>query len=551
MQQRLRLGRRHSWLALCVAVVGGLLAAPSASAITSAQCDARANDTPSKLIECIQTADLWNHMKAFQKIANQNPGPDGHPSRNSGEPGYKASVDYVAARMRSAGYNVTIQPYKFLYYAYVGVPTFTEVSPTPHTYTLNGDWGPGQSTGTANAAIQPVGGIIMPPDPNGSTSTSGCTSADFAGFTAGRIALIQRGGCNFGVKVLNAKDAGASGVVIFNEGNPGRTDLLIGGMVDAAGNPIVPTIPVAFTTFAGGSALLDQYRTGPAPVMNITIKAIVDPSRDDWNVIAESKGGDKNHVVVVDAHLDAIYGAGMLDNASGSATILDVAEKMKNVQPLNKLRFIWFGGEELGLLGSAYYVNNLSSSELSHIGYDLDADVTATPNYTIGVLDPAGPDLFSGVSTNTFPNRVYRASTVARDQAIAYFDSVGLNHELFSPEGTDAISFNEVGIPASGLLTGQDCCKNQHEVDLFGGYLGNFEGNIPSFDGGCVDNAFLWCDNLSNNDPDVLTFMSKAFATMVVQRAFDTKVMSASNNAVYKKKLPIAGEVGRHRGPLN
>jgi Zn-dependent M28 family amino/carboxypeptidase len=546
MQQRLRLGRRHSWLALCVAVVGGLLAAPSASAITSAQCDARANDTPSKLIECIQTADLWNHMKAFQKIANQNPGPDGHPSRNSGEPGYKASVDYVAARMRAAGYNVTIQPYKFLYYAYVGVPTFTEVSPTPHTYTLNGDWGPGQSTGTANAAIQPVGGIVMPPDPNGSTSTSGCTSADFAGFTAGRIALIQRGGCNFGVKVLNAKDAGASGVIIFNEGNPGRTDLLIGSMVDAAGNPIVPTIPVAFTTFAGGSALLDQYRTGPAPVMNITIKAIVDPSRDDWNVIAESKGGDKNHVVVVDAHLDAIYGAGMLDNASGSATILDVAEKMKNVQPLNKLRFIWFGGEELGLLGSAYYVNNLSSSELSHIGYDLDADVTATPNYTIGVLDPAGADLFSGVSTNTFPNRVYKASTVARDQAIAYFDSVGLNHELFSPEGTDAISFNEVGIPASGLLTGQDCCKNQHEVDLFGGYLGNFEGNIPSFDGGCVDNAFLWCDNLSNNDPNVLTFMSKAFSTMVVQMAFDTKVMSASNSVVYKKTLPIAQGLRRH-----
>ncbi len=259
--------------------------------------------------------------------------------------------------------------------------------------------------------------------------------------------------------------------------------------------------------------------------MNISIQAIVDPNRDDWNVIAESKGGVKNHVLVVDAHLDAIYGAGMLDNASGSATILDIAQKMKNVQPLNKLRFIWFGGEELGLLGSVYYVNNLSSTELSHIGYDLDADVTATPNYTIGVLDPAGPDLFSGAVTNTFPNRVYKASTVARDQAIAYFDSIGLNHELFSPQGTDAFSFNEVGIPASGLLTGQDCCKNQHEVDLFGGYLGNFEGNIPSFDGGCVDNPFLWCDNLSNNDPNVLTFMSKAFATMVVQMAFDTKVM--------------------------
>ena len=95
--------------------------------------------------------------------------------------------------------------------------------------------------------------------------------------------------------------------------------------------------------------------------MNLSIHQIHDPNRADWNVIAESKGGDPNHVVVVDAHLDAIYGAGMLDNASGSATILDIAQKMKNVKPLNKLRFIWFGGEELGLLGSKYYVNNLSA----------------------------------------------------------------------------------------------------------------------------------------------------------------------------------------------
>ena len=235
----------------------------------------------------------------------------------------------------------------------------------------------------------------------------------------------------------------------------------------------------------------------------------------------------------------------MLDNASGSATILDIAQQMKNVNPRNKLRFIWFGGEELGLFGSAAYINSLSSSDKSHIGYDLDADVTATPNYVVGVLDPAGPDLFGRTVTQTFPNRVYKASTIARDQAIGYFDSIGLNHELFSPVGTDAISFNQVGIPASGLLTGQDCCKSQAEVDLFGGFTGNFEGNVPSTDGGCVDNPFRWCDNLANNDPTVLTFMSKAFASMVVQMAFDTKVMSASNNAVFKKKLPIAGETSR------
>ena len=470
------------------------------------------------------------------------------PSRNSGEPGYKASVDYVAKLMKEAGYNVTIQTYKFFYFAYTGIPTFKEISPTSHDFGVSDEWNPGQSTGTTTANLQPAGGIIVPPTPTPSSS-SGCTAGDFSGFVAGRVALIQRGTCNFGVKVLNAQAAGATGVIIFNEGNPGRTSVLAGSLVDAAGNRIVPTIPVAFTSFDIGNNLLSEYQqavqNGTAlPVMSINIQAVVNPNADDYNVIADSKGGDKNHVVVVDAHLDAIYGAGMLDNASGSATILDIAQEMKNVNPLNKLRFIWFGGEELGLLGSSYYVNNLTPTELSHIGYDLDADVTATPNYVVGVLDPAAPNLFGGAPP-TFPNRVYKASTVSRDQSIAYFNSIGLNHELFSPVGTDAFSFNTVGIPAGGLLTGQDCCKTQQQVDLFGGSLGNFEGNVPSFDGGCVDNPFRWCDNLSNNDPAVLTFMSRAFANTVVRMAFDTKVMSASNNFVSKPKLPISSEASR------
>jgi hypothetical protein len=250
-------------------------------------------------------------------------------------------------------------------------------------------------------------------------------------------------------------------------------------------------------------------------------------------------------VVVVDAHLDAIYGAGMLDNASGSATILDIAQMMRKVNPRNKLRFIWFGGEELGLLGSEYYVNNLSPGELSKIGYDLDADVTATPNYDVGVLDPAAPDFFGRTVSTQFPTQVYQPSTVARDQAIDYFSSVGLNHILFSPVGTDAFSFNQAGIPASGVLTGQDCCKTQDEVNLFGGYLGNYEGNVPSFDGGCVDNPFRWCDNLSNNDPRVLTFMSKGFANMVVQMAFDKTVLSSSSTSVHKRAPSIRTNTGQ------
>src|SRR2546423_14851516 len=148
-------------------------------------------------------------MKQSQAIADANPSPaDGHPSRNSGEPGYKASADYVAQTMRAAGYNVTIQPYTFTYYAYTGIPAFSQTSPTPHDYVLNDEWGPGQSTGTVtNGTVQPAGGIVIPPTATPS-STSGCTASDFSGFTAGRIALVQRGRCSFGLEGQEPPAAG-------------------------------------------------------------------------------------------------------------------------------------------------------------------------------------------------------------------------------------------------------------------------------------------------------------------------------------------------------
>ena len=536
---------RTAWLLFCALCVSALALVTTAAGAdpTPAECDLRVNDTPSKLVECIQTDDLMAHMQAFQDIADANLGPDGMPSRNSGEPGYKASADYVAQAMKDAGYDVTLQRYQFDYYAYTGIPSF---SVNGNAFVLNEEWGPGQSLGSVTGTLTATSNIVIPPTETPS-SASGCAAGDFPSSVAGHPVLIQRGTCNFGVKVQNAQAAGATGVVIFNEGNtnPDRTGLQIGSMLDANDNPFIPTIPVAFTTFAIGQDLYTQIHGGSPPTISIDIKAISKPNTDDWNVIAESKGGNKNHVLVVDAHLDAIYGAGMLDNASGSAAILDIAQKMKNVNPLNKVRFIWFGGEELGLLGSQYYVNNLSNTDASHIGYDLDADVFGTPNYLIGILDPAAPDLFSRTVSETFPKRVYKASQVSRDQSVAFFDQAGFNHEFLSPVGTDAISFNQIGIPASGLLTGQDCCKTPDEVALFGGVVGNYEGNIPSFDGGCVDNPFRWCDNIDNVDPENLTLMSRAFANTVVQMAFDNKIMSASNDYIAKSKPTVTGGTAR------
>ena len=136
----------------------------------------------------------------------------------------------------------------------MGTPTFTESGAASQDFKLVDEWNPGSNDGQIEGDLQPAGGIVIPPDPNGSTSTSGCTAGDFTGFAAGNVALIQRGGCNFGVKVQNADAAGATGVVIFNEGNPGRTGVVNGSLVDANGDPITSKIPVAFTSFDIGSS---------------------------------------------------------------------------------------------------------------------------------------------------------------------------------------------------------------------------------------------------------------------------------------------------------
>ena len=503
-----------------------------------------------KLVPCIRTDDLWTHMQAFQAIADANPGADGHPSRNSGEPGYKASVDYVAEAMRKAGYDVTIQPYTFTYSSYVGTPTLERG--LAHRAQLHAGQRvePGQQPGRRDRRAGQAGRAApcMPPTPTPS-SASGCTPSRLRPASCrGKIALIQRGSCNFGVKVLNAEAAGAVGVVIFNEGNPGRTGVFSGSMVDATATRSWRASRWRSRRSPPARASTTSTRPAQPPVMNLEHPADRRPEPHDYNVIAESKGGDPNHVVVVDAHLDAIYGAGMLDNASGSATILDIAQRCGRSIRCNKLRFIWFGGEELGAAGLEVLrqqpqperarQDRLRPRRRRHGDAEL-LHRRPRPGGRRPVRAHRQRDVpAAGVRAVEVRPRPRRSTTSTRSGRTT---SCSPRWEPTRSNSTLA------GVPASGLLTGQDCCKTQEEVDLFGGYLGNYEGNVPSFDGGCVDNPFRWCDNLSNNDPTVFTFMSKAFADMTVRMAYNTTVLGSGGKKGAAAKAVKAGQQGATR----
>ena len=471
-------------------------------------CEGRRNDTPEKLLECTQAADLWSHLSDFQKISDQNPGPDGHGNRDTGTKGYLASVNYVAALMRKAGYRVTIQSYPYAMSEVVGVPLFQT---SAQSYATTRDWYVARLSGggTLAAAVQTVGG-----------SGSGCSTEDFRGFASGKVALLQSGACTYDVQVENAADAGAVAVILYNGKGAQENGPAVSPGARHGGGAFqarltrpakIPVIGVA--SYAVGSDLQRQCASGQAPVVHLDIRT-QSKTGVDYNLIAESPFGDPNKVVVVEAHLDSIFGAGMLDNASGSTTALEIALNMAKTPTRNRLRHVWFGGEELGLLGSDYYTKHLSSSELHKIVFDLDIDVTATPNFDYLVADPA----FAS-NVKRFPKNVVPGSKVGNQFFRDFFKSSGVpaRSASFGNDGTDSNSFSLVGIPNTGILTQQDCCKSAGEVKIWGGVRGNYEGKIPSFDGGCVDNPKRWCDNLSNNDPTVFALASKAAAYVALQ----------------------------------
>jgi hypothetical protein len=82
-------------------------------------------------------------------------------------------------------------------------------------------------------------------------------------------------------------------------------------------------------------------------------------SIDQFNTVAEIRGTEKpDEVVLVGAHLDSWdLSTGGTDNGTGAIAVLETARILKaaGVQPKRTIRFVLFGAEEEGLLGSQAY----------------------------------------------------------------------------------------------------------------------------------------------------------------------------------------------------
>ena len=184
-------------------------------------------------------------------------------------------------------------------------------------------------------------------------------------------------------------------------------------------------------------------------------------------MIAESRDGDPNNVVMAGAHLDSVLrGPGINDNGSGSAAILETAIQMAKVKPRNKLRFAWWGAEEAGLVGSTAYVAGLSAEEKAKIALYLNFDMVGSPNHVFFIYDGDDSD---GVGAGPGPGGSAEIEKVFE----GFFAARGVPFKGTDFSGrSDYGPFIADGIPAGGLFTGAEGVKTADEAALWGGTAG-------------------------------------------------------------------------------
>ncbi|CAL3971216.1 hypothetical protein PZA11_007771 [Diplocarpon coronariae] len=349
-------------------------------------------------------------------------------------PGHKATYEWLYQSIKELSDYYTVEYQEFTAESPTATLTIdnVDVEAIPLSYSPSG---------------KPNGTVVVVPK-------LGCDAADFAGLDlTGNIALVSRGSCNFSAKNLFASSAGASGIILYNNASKAFR-----GNLDAANADFIPAVMIGQTD---GLALVESSKVSAK-------RAALDvlPHGSTYNVIAQTKGGDQQNVLLLGAHSDASEdGPGINDNGSGLIALLEIAQQLTRYSTTNAIRFGWWSAEEVGLVGSTKYVESLSPEELAKISVYLNVEMLASPNYVYSIYDGDG----LAFNTSGPPG-----SAAVEKMFEDYFTEVaGLNHVPTALNSRfDYVPFAAAGVPIGGVFAGADGLKTEAEVELFGGQAG-------------------------------------------------------------------------------
>lgn len=193
-------------------------------------------------------------------------------------------------------------------------------------------------------------------------------------------------------------------------------------------------------------------------IKNVSVKLDQEfiPNYEGKNVVATLPGTDEHRkdMVVFTAHLDhlgrmgsEVYIPGASDNASGCAMLLDLYKYYEQNRPANTLKFIWFGGEEAGLVGSFHFVEHPLFS-LDDISFLLNLDLMGDGKTGITVVN-------GKVFSDHF------ARLVSLNAELGLLEKV---KGRGAAANSDHYPFSEKGVPSFFIYTTGDY-KHYHDID--------------------------------------------------------------------------------------
>lgn len=391
------------------------------------------------LSERVSTDAMMAHLSKLQEIADDNDG-----NRASGTPGYAASVAYVADALRSKGFEVQLPEFE-LRLPFADAPTVTvggaEFAAKPLEYTI-GTPPEGVSGPLLGARVE---------------DTPGCTATDYDGLpVTGAVVLVDRGQCPFAAKQAAAAERGALALIVANNIDGEQSSATLG-----TDTPV--RIPVISVSKADGA----RMRAHPGETI-IKLNAGVRTMKTR-NIIAQTKTGSTADVVMVGGHLDSVpAGPGINDNGSGVAAVLETALQLGSSPDVpNAVRFAFWGAEEVGLLGSANYVQSLDVGALKDIALYLNVDMIASPNPGYFTYDG---DQSAPLNPEESPPRVPEGSAGIERTLAGYLKSAGKTPQDTSFDGrSDYDGFTRAGIPTGGVFSGALTDMTEEQGQLWGG----------------------------------------------------------------------------------
>ncbi|TMN21794.1 M20/M25/M40 family metallo-hydrolase [Lentibacillus cibarius] len=362
-----------------------------------------------KIIQEVNSENMYNDIDYLTDVP-----------REAGTDGEKRAVDYIKNRFDELGYETEVQSFPVR-------DVHSEAS-----VTIDGN--------KLDETLQVISGGQNGKETGGLVDVGRAEPGDIPD-VEGKIALIERGAMPPFKQVMDVKNEGAVGAIMYDS-EDGAPFQLVPGV------QIMPAVGISRET---GRDLAKQLEDGEIEVtLDVTMEQITKTSH---NVIASLKPDmDKTtgQLVTIGAHHDSVPGGpGANDDASGVSAVLELARIYADKPIDTEVRFLTFGAEERGLVGSSYYMNSLLRNEKNRMVAHFQMDMIGARDS--GADNPAGGLIMYTLDGNknlvTDLGSAWGSETM--DVAVPYGQMGRSDHQPFHQAGVPTALFTHAPAEAS------------------------------------------------------------------------------------------------------